>query len=106
MAKYKITNKAVDDLTQIWNYTFNKWSENQSDKYYYMLLDNFNELANNPDLGKNYSAVTENLLGFRAGRHIFFYREIEENEIEITRVLHEQMDLKTRIKEKKPHIIE
>jgi toxin ParE1/3/4 len=100
MAKYKLTNKAVDDLTQIWNYTFNKWSENQADKYYHMLLDNFIGVANNPDLGKNYSGVIENLLGFRAGRHIIFYRKIEENEIEITRILHEQMDLKNRIKEK------
>ena len=100
MAKYKLTNKAVDDLTQIWNYTIDRWSENQADKYYRMLLDNFNDVANNPDLGKNYSEVIKNLLGFRAGRHIIFYRKIEENEIEIIRILHEQMDLKNRIKEK------
>jgi len=31
-------------------------------------LDNFNEIAGSPDLGKNYSVVTENLLGFKAGR--------------------------------------
>jgi len=41
-----------------------------------------------------------NLLGFKAGRHLIFYRMIEENEIEITRILHGQMDLKNRIKEK------
>ncbi len=99
MAKYKLTNKAVDDLTLIWNYTFDKWSEKQADKYYYMLVDNFNEIADNPNLGKNYSGVTENLLGFRSGRHIIFYRKVEENEVEITRILHEQMDLKNRVKE-------
>ena len=100
MAKYKLTNKAVDDLTQIWDYTFDKWSESQADKYYNMLLDNCEEIANNSDLGKKYSAVVENLLGFEVGRHIIFYRRIEEDEIEITRILHEQMDLKNRIKEK------
>jgi toxin ParE1/3/4 len=100
VARYKLTNKAVDDLTQIWNYTFDKWSESQADKYYHMLLDNCEEVANNSDFGKNYSGVTENLLGFKAGRHIIFYRRIEENEIEITRILHEQMDLKNRIKDK------
>jgi toxin ParE1/3/4 len=97
MAKFKLTNKAVDDLTKIWNYTFDKWSENQADKYYLMLLENCNEVALNPDLGKSYSVVTENLLGFKAGRHIIFYRKMEENEVEITRILHEQMDLKNRI---------
>ena len=100
MAQYKLTNKAVDDLTRIWNYTFDKWSENQADKYYLMLLENCNEVALNPDLGKSYSVVTENLLGFKAGRHIIFYRKMEENEVEITRILHEQMDLKNRIIEK------
>jgi toxin ParE1/3/4 len=100
MAKYKLTNKAVDDLTQIWNYTFDKWSESQADKYYQMLIDTCEEVANNSDLGKNYSDVTGNLLGFKVGRHIIFYRLIKENEIEITRILHERMDLKNRIKDK------
>jgi toxin ParE1/3/4 len=39
-------------------------------------------------------------LGFKAGRHIIFYRRIENAEVEITRILHEKMDLKSRIKEK------
>ena len=100
MAKYKLTKKAVDDLAQIWNYTFDKWSESQADKYYYLLLDTCTEVANNPNLGKIYSEVMDNLLGFRVGRHIIFYRLIEKNEIEITRILHEQMDLKNRTKDK------
>ena len=99
MIKYKLTTKEVDNLTRIWNYTFDKWSENQADKYYFMLLETFNEVACNPDPGKNYSVVSENLLGFKAGRNIIFYRKNEENQVEITRILHEQMDLKDRILE-------
>ena len=76
------------------------WSEYQSDIYYHMLLENCKEVANNPELGKNYSGVTENLFGFKAGRHIIFYRRIDDNEIEITRILHEQMDIENRIKDK------
>ncbi|MBK7030844.1 MAG: type II toxin-antitoxin system RelE/ParE family toxin [Bacteroidales bacterium] len=97
MAKHRFTNKAVDDLTQIWNYTLNKWSEKQADIYYRMLIENCKEIASNPDLGKKYSGIMNDLLGFKAGRHIIFYREIEENEIEIIRILHEQMDLKNRL---------
>ena len=100
MARFRLTNKAVEDLTQIWNYTFNKWSENQADIYYHLLLENCKELASNPGLGKNHSEVTPNLFGFKVGRHLIFYHSIEENEIEITRILHEQMDLKNRTKEK------
>lgn len=100
MAKYRFTNKAVSDLTEIWNYTLDKWSENQADRYYHMLIENCKEVACNPDLGKGYSNVTENLLGFKAGRHIIFYSKIDKNEVEIIRILHEQMDLKNRITEK------
>ena len=97
MAKFKFTNKAVDDITPIWNYTFDNWSENQADTYYHMILQNCKEVANSPELSKKYSDVTENLLGFKAGRHIIFYRKMDETEVEITRILHEQMDLKNRI---------
>lgn len=32
MAEFKFTNKAVEDLSKIWEYTFKAWSENQADK--------------------------------------------------------------------------
>jgi len=100
MPDYKLTPKAVEDLTGIWNYTVEKWSEKQADKYYRLLIDNFDELSRNPGLGKSYSDIIENILGFRVGRHIIFYRIIQSNKIEILRILHEKMDLKNRIKEK------
>jgi toxin ParE1/3/4 len=28
--------KAIDDLSEIWDYTFHNWSETQADKYYEM----------------------------------------------------------------------
>ena len=100
MPDYKLTHKAVEDLTGIWNYTVEKWSEKLADKYYRLLIDNFDELSMHPGLGKSYSDIIENILGFRVGRHIIFYRIIQSNKIEILRILHEKMDLKNRIKEK------
>lgn len=99
MAKYYLTNKAVEDLTKIWNYTIGKWSEKQADKYYRMLIANCQEIAVDPELGKNYDGIAPTLYGIRTVRHIIFYRKISINEIEITRILHESMDLKKRISE-------
>ena len=65
-----------------------------------MLIENCKVVASNPDLGKTYNGVTENLLGFKAGRHIIYYRRINDNDVEITRILHEQMDIENRIKDK------
>ncbi len=99
MAEYKLTNKAVEDLSKIWDYTFEVWSEKQADKYYNELIYNCEEIAENPDLGKHYKGISEQLLGIKTNRHIIFYRNLSENYVEITRILHERMDLKKRIAE-------
>ncbi len=99
MSKYKLTNKAVEDLTNIWDYTFDKWSEKQADKYYKILLENFQNIADDPKIGKHYDGVKDELLGFKVNRHIIFYRQLDDQPIEITRILHGGMDLKNRINE-------
>ena len=99
MNKYYLTNKAVEDLTNIWNYTLEEWSESQADNYYEMLISSCQEIAKNPMFGKSYENVTPDLLGVKANRHIIFYRKISDDKIEITRILHGRMDLKRRIKD-------
>ncbi|QTE23030.1 type II toxin-antitoxin system RelE/ParE family toxin [Polaribacter cellanae] len=99
MAEYKLTNKAVEDLSKIWDYIFEVWSEKQADKYYDGLISNCEEIAENPELGKNYKEISKQLLGVKANRYIIFYRTLEKNYVEITRILHERMDLKERITE-------
>jgi len=100
MAKYQLTNKAVDDLSNIWNYTYELWSENQADKYYYELLSDCQILAQKQHLGKNYDQINKEIFGYPSGQHLIFYRIINATEIEITRILHARMDLKNRIQEK------
>ena len=99
MANYILTNKAVEDLSKIWDYTFEVWSESQADKYYFMLLDSCQELTDESVSGKNYHEVNEDILGFKVGQHIIFYRKLKGNKIEIARILHSRMDLKSRMQE-------
>ena len=63
------------------------------------ILENCENLAMNPELGKTYENISENLLGFRAGKHVIFYIKTELDSILIVRILHGQMDLKTRTNE-------
>ena len=99
MASYIITRKAVEDLTKIWNYTYEVWSENQADKYYFELLEDCQMLAENQNFGKNYNEISTEIFGYKSGQHILFFRKLNESEIEITRILHSKMDLKNRIEE-------
>ncbi|GGD07161.1 type II toxin-antitoxin system RelE/ParE family toxin [Hyunsoonleella pacifica] len=97
MAKFQLTNKAVEDLNEIWDYTFDKWSEKQAEKYYFQIMEFCKEIAENPKIGKNYDGIQKDLFGLKANRHIIFYRNLENEPIEITRILHGRMDLKRRI---------
>ncbi len=45
MGKFTLSNKAVEDLSNIWNYAFDTWSESQADKYYTMLLESCQDIA-------------------------------------------------------------
>ncbi len=99
MPKFQLTNKAVEDLNGIWNYTFDEWSETQADRYTNQLIQFCQDISNNPDIGKNYDGVTKDLFGLKANKHIIFYRVLKNKPIEITRILHGRMDLKNTLKE-------
>jgi toxin ParE1/3/4 len=99
MINYFLTKKAVDDLSDIWDYTYEVWSENQADNYYHALLQDCKAIAENQNLGKNYVEISSDIFGYKSGQHIIFYRKINTLEIEITRFLHSRMDLKNRIQD-------
>jgi len=99
MAKVILRQEAIDDLNDIWDYTFEQWSENQADKYYATLKIACKEIGENPELGREYNGISRDLLGLKSGKHIIFYHLISEDEIEVIRILHERMDLKNRLSE-------
>ncbi|MEQ9468375.1 MAG: type II toxin-antitoxin system RelE/ParE family toxin [Ekhidna sp.] len=98
MGKYQLTNLAVQDLSDIWNYTFDNWSERQADSYHEQLVNAFEFIASTPSQGRNYAGIRAGLYGFKVNRHIAFFRIISIELVEITRILHERMDLKNRLK--------
>lgn len=99
MARYFLTNKAVQDLENIYECTFNFWSENQADKYYLELIDFCQLLADSPKIAKSYAEIETSLFGFFANQHLIFFRIINPTEIEIIRILGAEMDLKNRMKD-------
>jgi toxin ParE1/3/4 len=97
MAKCIFTIKAVEDLTKIWDYTYEVWSESQADKYYEGILENCQDIAENQNSGKSYNEISSEIFGYKSGQHIIFYRKLDETKVEITRILHSRMDFKNRI---------
>ncbi|WP_366140176.1 type II toxin-antitoxin system RelE/ParE family toxin [uncultured Polaribacter sp.] len=60
-------------MNSIWNYTYENWSENQADKYYAPIKFVCQEIGINPELGKVYNEISQNLRGLKSGKHIKFY---------------------------------
>ena len=94
MSAFTLTHKAVADLSEIWNYTFETWSEQQADRYYKFILTSCSVVAKNPKLGKYYNEIYPNLMGKKAYKHIIFYLIQRDKSIEVVRILHESMDLR------------
>ncbi len=97
MPKIRFTKKAVNDLTDIWNYTVETWSESQADHYYNLILNACKALANQPKFSKAYEEIYPELKGEKISKHIIFYRIMADQSIEIERILHERMDLKKKL---------
>ena len=96
MAKLKFTNNAVKDLSDIWIYTVETWTENQADKYYKLIISACSTIAKKPQIGKFYPEIYPDLQRRLTSKHIIFYRVLKDQSIEITRILHERMDLKNK----------
>jgi toxin ParE1/3/4 len=97
MGKYELTNKAVEDLSEIWEYTVEEWSETQANRYYNFVLESYQEIANHPQFGKQYEEIEKDLLGFKSNHHIIFFKVVSPKEIVVVRILHERMDLKSKL---------
>lgn len=91
--KYKISDRAKKDLTEIWLYTVKKWSRQQADRYVQGILDAFSEIALFPDVsGHSYDHVRMGYRKYPIGRHVIFYQIQTTGVVLISRILHEKMD--------------
>ncbi len=98
--KYKISKEAGRDIENIWLYTIEKWSIEQADRYFNLIMDEIEYLAKNPKSGKDYSKVRKGYFRSQVKSHFIFYKINRKNEeIEIIRILHQQMDIETRLNE-------
>jgi toxin ParE1/3/4 len=97
---YKISKEASNDLEKIWLYTFETWSKEQADKYLNLLFDEIEYLCLKPNSGSDFGNVRMGYFRSRVNAHFIFYLINEKkNQIEIIRILHQQMDIENRLNE-------
>jgi len=96
--KYRISTEASIDLEKIWLYTFETWSTEQADYYFDLIMNEIEYLSKNPKSGKDYSKIRKGYFRSRVKSHFIFYKiNMNTEEIEIIRILHQQMDILSRL---------
>ena len=96
--KYIISQEAANDLEKIWLYTFENWSQVQADRYFNLIIDEIENITKDPKSGKDYNDVRKGYLQSRVKSHFIYYRiNLKKKEIEIIRILHQQMDIESRL---------
>ena len=96
--KYRISKQAIKDLNDIWIYTFNKWSKEQADRYYDLIIGEIEFVADNYLIGKSVEQTRKNYRVTKIKSHLIFYRKAENEIVEVVRILHQRMDIKKRLK--------
>jgi toxin ParE1/3/4 len=95
---YKISHAASQDMENIWLYTFENWSKDQADRYLNLIINEIEYLAANPTSGTDYSHIREGYFRSRVKSHFIFYRiNSQDTFIEIIRILHQRMDISSRL---------
>ncbi len=94
---YLISNKAVSDLEEIWLYTLEKWSVEQADRYYNLIIGEIEFICKNSHSGKPVDHIKKGYRVSKVKSHVVFYRISTEQVIEVIRILHESMDIPNRL---------
>ncbi|NIV43228.1 MAG: type II toxin-antitoxin system RelE/ParE family toxin [Candidatus Dadabacteria bacterium] len=97
MPSFFLTKKAKADLIDIALYTETTWNREQRNEYLKELDDAFHDLTKMPHKGSKCDYIREGYRKFPIGKHLIFYRQVEDNNIEIVRILHGSMDVERRL---------
>jgi toxin ParE1/3/4 len=99
MAEYIISEKALEDLNNIWIYTAENWSVEQANRYYNLIVDEIEYVSENFGTAKDFGNVRKDYKYSKVKSHLLLYKKTENTEMEVVRILHERMDIKNRISE-------
>ena len=99
MSEYIISEKALEDINNIWIYTAENWSVEQADRYYNLIIDEIEYIVDNLDMARDFEKIRKSYRYSKVKSHLIFFKKDKTNEIEVVRVLHERMDIENRLAE-------
>ena len=98
---YKLFSSAQTALEDIWFYSFQNWGEAQANRYLSELYDTFERLSQSHLHHKTFTEIKgkngEALHYAKCNKHFIFFKRLDSSTIGIITILHEMMDMPTRL---------
>ena len=91
MTSYRLTPAAQRDLSSIWDFTQERWDENQAEIYISEIGAAIERIAAAPGRGRACDEIREGYRRYSIGSHLVFYVERTDG-VDVIRVLHQRMD--------------
>jgi len=99
MPEYIISEKALEDINNIWIYTAENWSVQQADRYYNLIIDEIEYTVDYLDMARDFGKIRKSYRYSKVKSHLIFFKKDRANEIEVVRILHERMDIENQLAE-------
>jgi plasmid stabilization system protein ParE len=96
----RILTAARERLLEIWDYTEAKWGEEQADSYVRKLVEAVEHMQSQRHRWRAVGdAALRGVFFFRHEHHYVFFRELEGGTVGVISILHEKMDIPSRLRE-------
>jgi toxin ParE1/3/4 len=91
-----ISPRAQADLDEIWDYTVERWSENQAESYIRDIWQAIEVMAGDPRRARACDDIRSGYRKYPVGAHVLFFRTLDDG-IDIVRILHQRMDFERHL---------
>jgi toxin ParE1/3/4 len=106
--RYRLTKLAAADYAAILRFTLKRWAKEQLAAYNGLLDSGIVAVAHEPkrlnshsrdDLRPGFRSFNIGLLGthLRLGRHVIYYRIVDDGVVEVLRILHDRMEVSSKL---------
>ena len=100
MRSFDISEEADQDLLGIWNYSFENWGIEQADRYLDLIEAGCLQIVDGSAVTRSFAKIHPKLKSSHCEHHYIFYLSNPDQKPLVIAVLHENMDLVARVKER------
>jgi toxin ParE1/3/4 len=93
VSRYVLSPAARADLERIWDYTSDRWDDDQAEAYVRDIQRAIERVAANPLIGRVCDEVRPGYGRHAVGSHTVYYRISTAGLIDVVRILHRRMDV-------------